>query len=173
MKRLIKDGAIVEDRWTHLDDAVPVPAEGDVIVSLARWMRDRATLAGRNGGIGVRLGGADSPSVLKDDLARLGVIALAFDTFKDGRAFSHARLLRERYRYTGELRAVGDVLRDQLFFMRRCGIDAFELRADRSAEDALAAFRELSVAYQGATDDRRPLSRRAHRPAAQSAAQPD
>ncbi len=163
MKRLIKDGAIGEDRWVHLADDVPAPAGTDVIVSLARWRTERETFTARNGGVGVRLGGADSPAELKDDLARLSVIALAFDSFKDGRAFSHARLLRERYGYTGELRAVGEVLRDQLFFMRRCGIDAYELRPDRSAEDALAAFREFSVTYQGAADDRRPLYRRAAR----------
>jgi uncharacterized protein (DUF934 family) len=173
MKRLIKDGAIIEDRWVHIADDAPLPADGDVIVPLARWMRERETLAARSGGVGVRLVGADSPAAIKDDLARLGVIALEFGTFKDGRAFSHARLLRERYGYTGELRAVGDVLRDQLFFMRRCGIDAYELRPDRSAEDALAAFRELTVTYQGASDDRRPLYRRAHRPAAHSAPHPD
>ncbi len=166
MPRLIRDGRVVGDGWRHLADDEEAPAGADVIVSLARWVRDRDALVGRNGGVGVRLGAADSPEAVKDDLARLGVIALAFDTFKDGRPYSHARLLRERYGYTGELRAVGDVLRDQLFFMRRCGIDAFELRADRSAEDALAAFRELSVTYQAASDDRRPLSRRAPRPAA-------
>jgi uncharacterized protein (DUF934 family) len=91
------------------------------------------------------------------------VVALEFGQFKDGRAFSLARLLRERYGYQGQIRAVGDVLRDQIFFMRRCGIDAFELRADRSAEDALDAFGEISVTYQAAADDRRPLFRRAQR----------
>ncbi len=167
MKRLIKGGEIVADAWIRLEDDATAPPGADVIVSLARWKAEREALAARNGGVGVRLDGADSPAELKDDLARLGVIALAFGTFKDGRAFSHARLLRERYGFKGELRAVGDVLRDQLFFMHRCGIDAYELRPDRSAEDALAAFRELSVTYQGAADDRRPLSRRAHRPSVQ------
>jgi uncharacterized protein (DUF934 family) len=165
MPRLIKDGAIVEDGWVHLADDAIAPDGADVIVSLKRWKDERETLSSRNGGLGVRLAGADSPAAIKDDLARLGVIALEFGTFKDGRAFSHARLLRERYGYRGELRAVGDVLRDQLFFMRRCGIDSYELRADRSAEDALAAFRELSVTYQGATDDKRPLYRRGLRAA--------
>jgi uncharacterized protein (DUF934 family) len=88
------------------------------------------------------------------------VIALEFDQFKDGRSYSLARLLRERYKFNGQIRAVGDVLHDQLFYMRRCGVDAFELRPDRSAEDALRAFKEFSVTYQAAADDTRPLYRR-------------
>jgi uncharacterized protein (DUF934 family) len=166
MARLIKDGAVREDGWVHLADDAPPPAEGDVIVPLARWRREREALARRNGGIGVRLGPADPAAAIAGDLARLAVVALEFGTFKDGRAFSQAALLRRRYRYAGEIRAVGDVQRDQIFFMRRCGIDAFELRSDRSAEDALAAFREFSVTYQAAPDDPRPLYRRAARGAA-------
>jgi uncharacterized protein (DUF934 family) len=166
MARLIRDGAIVEDGWMHVADDAALPSSGDVIVPLARWLRDREALTKRNGGIGVRLGPADPPAAIETDLPRLSVVALEFGTFKDGRGFSQARLLRERFRYAGEIRAVGDVQRDQIYFMRRCGIDAFELRPDRSAEDALAAFREFSVTYQAATDDPRPLYRRAARGAA-------
>jgi uncharacterized protein (DUF934 family) len=164
MPRLIRDGRVTDDGWVHLDDGAPPPERGDVIVSLARWRRDRDALAARDGGVGVRLSGADSPEAIKDDLARLAVVALEFGNFKDGRSYSLARLLRERYGYGGQIRAVGDVLRDQIFYMRRCGVDAFELRADRSAQDALAAFGEFSVTYQAAADDPRPLYRRVRRP---------
>jgi uncharacterized protein (DUF934 family) len=158
---VIRGERVVEnDPWVHLaDDAAP-PEGGDVIVSLTRWQKERDALTRRNGGIGVRLAGSDSPEAIKDDLARLQVIALEFGQFKDGRSYSLARLLRERYKFNGQIRAVGDVLHDQLFYMKRCGVDVFELRADRSAEDALRAFKEFSVTYQAAADDTRPLYRR-------------
>jgi uncharacterized protein (DUF934 family) len=163
MPRLIADGKVVDDRWVHVADGEPLPASGDAIVSLKRWRAERDALTSRKGGIGVRLAGGDALDAIAPDLPRLAVIALEFPSFKDGRAFSLARLLRERHGYKGQLRAVGDVLRDQIAFMRRCGIDAFELRADRSAEDALAAFGEFTVAYQAAADEKRPLFRRVHR----------
>ena len=81
------------------------------------------------------------------------IIALDFPTFKDGRSYSHARLLRERYKYEGELRAIGDVLQDQLFFMKRCGIDSFKVRDDKNIEEALKSFKDFSVRYQAAADD--------------------
>jgi uncharacterized protein (DUF934 family) len=85
---------------------------------------------------------------------------VSFPKFTDGRGFSTARLLRERYRYRGELRAVGDVLRDQLLFLARCGFDAFALRADQDPDAALAAFEDFTEAYQGGTDQPLPLFRR-------------
>lgn len=165
MPRLIAGGKVVDDGWTHIADDTPLPASGDVIVSLKRWLGERAALLARRGGVGVRLTGGDALDAIVSDLPRLPLIALEFPNFKDGRSYSLARLLRERHGYTGQIRAVGDVLRDQVAFMRRCGFDAFELRADRSAEDALAAFREFSVAYQAAADEKRPLFRRVQRAA--------
>jgi len=163
MPRVITGGKIVEDGWVQIADDAALPADGDVIVSLKRWVAEREALGARNGGVGVRLTGGDALDAILPDLPRLPVIALEFPNFRDGRSFSFARLLRERHGYKGQLRAVGDVLRDQIFYMRRCGIDALELRADRSAEDALAAFQELSVSYQAAVDDKQPLFRRVHR----------
>jgi uncharacterized protein (DUF934 family) len=163
MPRLIADGRVSEDGWLSLADDAPAPASGDVIVSLKRWLVERDALLARDGGVGVRLTGGDPLDAIVPDLPRFAVIALEFPSFKDGRSFSLARLLRQRHGYTGQLRAVGDVLRDQIAFMRRCGIDAFELRADRSAEDALAAFGEFTVAYQAAADEERPLFRRVSR----------
>ena len=163
MPRVIAAGKVTEDGWTTLADDAPAPADGDVIVSLKRWQAERDALVARKGRTGVRVSGGDALESLVPDLPLLPVIALEFPQFKDGRSFSLARLLRERYGYKGQLRAVGDVLRDQLLYMRRCGIDTFELRADRSAEDALKAFGELTVAYQASVEEKLPLFRRAHR----------
>jgi phosphoadenosine phosphosulfate reductase len=147
MSRLIKDRAFVEDPWRSAEPEGTLP-EGDLIVPLARFQAERDRLLGRNGGLGVRLGPTDDPAVLGKDLDRLGVIVLTFPTFTDGRAYSQARLLRERLGFKGELRAVGDVLRDQLPLMRRCGFDAFEIGPSVAADAALGAFDDYSVAYQ-------------------------
>lgn len=147
MRRMIRHGRIVEDHWLNVadDDALP---EGDVIVTEARWHAERRTLLASNGRVGVKIHGETDLSALEPDLDSLALIALEFPAFKDGRCLSQARLLRERFGYTGELRAVGDVLRDQLAYMARVGIDAFEVREDRSLEDALQAFQEFSGHYQ-------------------------
>ena len=151
---LIKNGRICTDDWRHLDDDAPLPGAGGVIVSLARWTAERDALVRRNAPLGIRLASSESAEDIAGDLGFFGVIALEFPTFKDGRAYSTARLLRERFGYTGELRAVGDVLRDQLAFMARCGFDAFEYAGKTPAEEALAAFDEISALYQPASDHR-------------------
>lgn len=155
---LIKDRAIIEDPWRHAAADGPLP-DGDVIVPLARYLAERDVLLARGGRLGVRLEPADDPAAIAPDLPRLDVVALAFPRFTDGRAFSHARLLRERHGYRGEVRAVGDVLRDQLLQMARCGFDAFELRPDKDPDDALAAFDDFSVVYQPATAGLEPRTR--------------
>ena len=160
MRSVIKHRRIVEDRWQHVADDADPPA-GPVIVSLARWRRERAALLERGEPVGVRLPNTANVADVAGDLPVLALVALEFPKFTDGRAYSQARLLRERYGYRGEIRAVGDVLRDQLFFMARSGFDAFELRADRSLEDALAAFDDFSESYQPAADQPLPLYRRA------------
>ena len=158
--RIIKGQEIVEDQWVHVEDEQPLP-EGDVIISLARWQAEKDTLIGRNqGGLGVRVSPDYHVEDIADDLEHFDVVALDFPVFRDGRAYSTARLLRDRYNYEGEIRATGDVLRDQLFYMFRCGFDAFEVRADRSIDDAIKAFSEMTVTYQPATDEPLPLWRR-------------
>lgn len=159
MRSVIKGRRIVEDGWRHLADDEELAA-GPVIVSLARWQRERETLVSRAEPVGVRVPNTADVTGLAEDLPKLAVVALEFPKFADGRAYSQARLLRERLNYRGEIRAVGDVLRDQLFFMARSGFDAFELRADRSLEDALTAFAEFSESYQPAVDQPQPLYRR-------------
>ncbi len=159
MGRIIKNRQIIEDPWRQVADDGELPA-GPVIVTLARWRRERATLAERDEPVGVRVPNTVNVADLADDLSRWPVVALEFPKFADGRAYSQARLLRERHGYRGEIRAVGDVLRDQLHFMARSGFDTFEVRADRSLEDALEAFGEFSVSYQPAADQPLPLCRR-------------
>lgn len=159
MERIIKNRQIIDDPWQFIADDAELPT-GPVIVSLARWNQDRAALLGRGGPLGVRWPNTTSVADWVSDLPHWDVVALEFPQFADGRAYSQARLLRERYGYSGEIRAVGDVLRDQLLYMARSGFDAFVLRADRSLEDALAAFGEFSECYQPAADQPLPLYRR-------------
>ncbi len=151
---LLKHGAIVDDPWIDLADDAAFPAAGPVIVSLARWQSERDTLIARGEKIGLRLPNTASVTETADGLAHVDLVALAFPKFNDGRAFSQARLLRERYRFPGEIRATGAVLRDQLLFMLRCGFDAFVV-ADASAVEAWSkATREIGVFYQPTGDGR-------------------
>jgi uncharacterized protein (DUF934 family) len=146
--------AVVDDSWVHLPDDADVPLEGRVTISLARWKAARQDLTGRNLPLGIRL---ESDERIDDILPQLNdfqLIALNFPNLNDGRHFTTARLLRERYHYGGQIRATGQVLRDQLDLMRRCGFDAFELPAGKDAAAALAAFGEISVVYQPAGDRR-------------------
>jgi uncharacterized protein (DUF934 family) len=157
--RVIKDRVIVDDGWVLLAPDASVPATGDVIVSLAQWNAGHDSFAGRAGKVGLLLKSDQEPEDIQA-LVQLSFIAIEFPRFTDGRGYTSARLLRERFRYKGELRAVGDVLRDQLFYMARCGIDSFALKAGKDIEGALEAFRDFSVTYQAAADDPRPLFRR-------------
>src|SRR3990172_6903375 len=152
MQVINKELQIVDDGWQLVADDLDLPG-GDVIVSFARWQKERDQLLARAGRLGLKVNGDTPVSAIVDDLPHLDLIALEFPKFGDGRCFSHARLLRERYGYAGELRAVGDVLRDQLYFMRRCGIDSFAVREDKNIEDALNAFKEFTIRYQPAADD--------------------
>ena len=158
MPQLIKGRAIVADAWTLLPvDATPgdVRAGVPTIVPLALWKAERPALLAR-GDVGVRLTPADDPGELAGDVAALPLIAVDFPQFTDGRGYSTARLLRERYSFTGELRAIGDVLRDQLFALEQCGFDAFAIRADRRAEDALVGFGDFTGVYAPTAKSPRP-----------------
>jgi uncharacterized protein (DUF934 family) len=169
MTQIIKHRAIVEDNWTvvrpaedgALPDAAALPA-GKVIVPLALWQGAREALvaAKSRDEIGVWLAGDSEPADIAADFDKLALIAIDFPVFRDGRGYSIARLLRERYGYKGELRAIGDVLRDQLRFYERCGFDSYALRADKDIHDALKAFTEFTEQYQGAFDEPSPLFRR-------------
>jgi uncharacterized protein (DUF934 family) len=170
MAIIIKDKRLAPDPWLRLEaaGAAPaIPAEGDVIVPLAVWQAERAALLARAGRIGICVNAHEEPSSFVEDLPHFGVIAVYFKSFGDGRGFSLGRLLRERYAYRGELRAVGDIFRDQLHFLAGCGFDAFELRPGEDPQEALSGFRVFSEAYQASTERPLPLFRR--RPSASAA----
>ncbi|MCZ6805084.1 MAG: DUF934 domain-containing protein [Proteobacteria bacterium] len=157
--RVIKDKAVVDDNWCllrELDSSSPIP-DGNVIYPFAYWQANRDEILKNNTTHAVRIDGAIETEALLDDLKHFSMIALDFPAFKDGRSYSHARLLRERYDYKGELRAIGDVLRDQLFFMQRCGIDSYEVREDKDIEDALKGLEDFTVRYQTAADGALPI----------------
>jgi uncharacterized protein (DUF934 family) len=149
---LVKDGALVTDTWTRIADDEALPGDGAVAVSLRRWQAERETLLGRNAPVGVYLSNIEPVEALVTDLARIAVVILDFPKYTDGRAYSQARLLRERHGYRGELRATGNVLRDQLLLMRRCGFDAYEVDA-RGAAGFAASMGAVTHAYQPATND--------------------
>jgi uncharacterized protein (DUF934 family) len=148
---LIKSNAFVENNFAHVADGEALP-EGAIVVSLKRWQAERDVLMGRNAPLGVCLTSDQSPEALGDDVHRFALIELEFPKFRDGRGYSWARLLRQRLGYKGEVRAVGDVLRDQWLFMSRVGVDAFEVRPGTRLEDFRAALSEQTVFYQPASD---------------------
>ena len=163
MQRLIKNGEIIDETWHLLDKDATLDGlsnSEDLIVPLGLWLEHAHALKARDGGLGVWLDSDEQVEAIAEDLQYFQVVALNFPVFSDGRSYSNARLLRDRYQYPGEVRAIGDVLRDQLFFMRRCGFDAFALRADRNPEEALESFNDFSNTYQSATDQPLPLFRR-------------
>jgi len=179
MAKLIKNGRIVSDDWRilALDEdetavAAVVPA-GRVLVPLAVWHARRDELVARadGGELGVWLESDEGPEALADDLAHFAVIGVNFPKFANGRGYSTAALLRTRYGYTGELRAIGDVLRDQFNYLTRCGFDALLPRADKytdaQLEAALASVGDFTEPYQASALHPQPLFRRVERPAPQ------
>jgi uncharacterized protein (DUF934 family) len=167
--QIIKGRAVVADDWSVLrlaegetPESVAVPA-GKIIVPLTVWQAQRDTLLGRtgaNGQLGLWFASDEQAHTAKDDLDKFAVIAVDFPKFSDGRGYSIAFNLRKRLGYTGELRAIGDVLRDQLFQMHRCGFDAYATRQDRSIHDALKGLTVFSETYQASVDQPLPLFRR-------------
>jgi uncharacterized protein (DUF934 family) len=148
---LIKNGTFIDNTFAHVADDEP-PPEGAIVVSLKRWQAERDALAARNVPLGIRLSSDQSPEALGPDVHHFALIELEFPKFRDGRGYSWARVLRQRLGFAGEIRAVGDVLRDQWLFMSRCGVDAFEVRPGTRIEDFRAALGEQTVFYQPASD---------------------
>lgn len=149
--QLIKNGEFIEDSFVAVGDEDTLP-DGPVIVSLERWQAEREALSARNTPLGVRLKSGQEPSVIADDLDKFSVVALEFPAYRNGRAYSYARLLRERYGYKGELRAVGNVLRDQFQFMIRCGFDALEVSDKITPEIWAECSNFFSHYYQPGAD---------------------
>ncbi|MGP9831287.1 MULTISPECIES: DUF934 domain-containing protein [Marinobacter] len=158
------DGSIRNDSWV----VVERPAEGEslnvaagqpALIPADLWLAGYEHYAGRDD-IGVWFDSHDEPEMLGEKVKELPLIAVNFPRFVDGRGYSIARLLRERFGYQGELRAIGDVLLDQLQFMKRCGFDSYVLRADKDINKAARCLNFFSQAYQAATDTDQPLFRR-------------
>ena len=153
MPRLIKDAKIVEDQWLPLepDNHSPRPQH---ILSLAQWETQESRT-----GSAVQLEADQPPTPLLEDIEDLALVAINFPALGDGRGFSYARELRERG-YKGELRAVGNFMRDQLYYLKRCGFNAFQFADETQLEAALSSLDEFSEHYQAASDEPRPLFRR-------------
>lgn len=151
---LTERGELRQDEWRHLDDREPVPEADAVTVSWARWQESDAALSARRSRLGLRLPNTAPVERLAAAVGRLDLVVLEFPKFTDGRAYSQARLLRGRLGFEGELRASGEVLRDQLLFMRRCGFNSFVVGERAVREDWAKAFGEFDVFYQPAQDER-------------------
>ena len=164
--QLIRDGKLFDDEWivVQADGVLPAPTGAPTLFPLSVWLERRSELLAEKTAsgnlIGVWLAPTDEPSVLAADLATLDLIAVHFPKFTDGRGYSSASLLRQRYGYTGELRAFGDVGRDQLFYLTRVGFDSFLISEGRDAAVALSAFNDFPEVYQSANDQALPLFRR-------------
>jgi uncharacterized protein (DUF934 family) len=151
---LIKNGRVVEDRYVRILDDAPIPDGVPVIVPAARFLADAEDILRRDAPTGVEWPNNRKVAELEAYLDRLAVVVLAFPNFKDGRGYSQARQLRERYRFAGELRAAGQILRDQFLFLVRAGFDALEVKKPADAEVFAATLARYSVFYQPAGDPR-------------------
>jgi uncharacterized protein (DUF934 family) len=172
MSKIIKDRAVVDDDWEILQlseddsaDAIVVP-EGKIIVPLKVWQLQRENLLDRaknRADISVWFSSNEQAKELHSDLSLFTLLAVDFPKFADGRGYSIAYNLRTRFNYAGELRAIGDVLRDQLFYMQRVGFNSFAVRADKNIHDAIKGLTDFSEKYQSSVDEKNPLFRRAER----------
>jgi len=160
--QIIKDQKIVDDCWQHLTEEVNITnlPDGNIIVTLKTWKTAKESLIARSSSLGIKLSSDELLPEILDDLNFFELIALDFTPYKDGRHFSTARLLRERHNFKGEIRATGDVLRDQLLYMQRVGFNTFELGPNQDPEAALSAFNDFSTAYQSTANQNLPAYQR-------------
>jgi uncharacterized protein (DUF934 family) len=154
--KLIKSGAYAQDVYASVGDDAALP-DGPVLVSLARFQKERDALLARNTPVGVRLQASENPELLGQDVQHFALIALEFPKFRDGRAFSWARMLRTRLGYTGEIRAVGDFLYDQVNYQKRVGFDAWEVPDHFTIEMFNRALTEMTNVYQPSTDGKKTI----------------
>lgn len=162
MPKLIKHGAVVEDDYTLVEPTeagLELPA-GNVLVKLATWLQHKGQISQHGGLKGVLLAPDEFAEAVAADLDQLNLIAVDFPAFADGRGYSTAYLLRTRYGFKGELRAVGDVIKDTIFYQSRCGFDSFVVRADKDVDVALRGLKDFSESYQASADQPTPLFRR-------------
>ncbi len=149
--QIIKDQQIVDNTWTFItDDNEPI--NGDIIVSPSRWHKEKAQILKLKGKKGLRLSSTDKIEDIADDLEHISLIELDFPAFTDGRGFSQARLLRGRYHYQGEIRAIGGYMIDQIFYLKRVGVNAFQLENEKELPLALSCMNDFTVNYQTSTN---------------------
>jgi len=146
--QIIKDKQIIDNAWTFVDDETEVNDTGNITVSLQRWISAQQQLLNRTGKVGVRFRPTDNSDLIADALQGLELIELDFPGFGDGRLFSHAQLLRSRYGYQGEIRAVGNYLPDQVYYLSRVGVNAFQLADPNQAPLVISGLNDFSVNYQ-------------------------
>jgi uncharacterized protein (DUF934 family) len=151
---LVKNGKIATDIYLHVADGAEIPADGAILVPASRFLEDPEALLKRPGKVGVVWPNNRELDELVPYLDRLAAVALVFPSFRDGRAYSQARLLRERYRFQGELRATGQVLRDQFVFMLRAGFDALDVKKEKDADAFAETVKRYTVFYQPTGDGR-------------------
>tara|TARA_R110002072_G_scaffold172728_4_gene327052 strand:+ start:26374 stop:26859 length:486 start_codon:yes stop_codon:yes gene_type:complete len=160
MPKLIKQSVVIENIWKKLDtDFDENISNQAVLVPLDRFIENPDLVIG-NAQAGVWLDSDQGPGALEPFIEKLALIAINFPKFVDGRGYSYARILRDRFNYQGELRAIGDVLHDQLFYLKRCGFDSFAIREDKDVDSAKSGLSAFTETYQGATDQPQPLFRR-------------
>jgi len=157
-RRLLRNGQIVDDEWSYLAEASGNAAAA-LILTFAEWQNEREKWLSVDRRLGVVLQPVHRVELLAPDIARFDLIGAEFSGPSEGRGYSQARLLREHWKFSGELRALGYVRRDQLFFLARCGFNSFEL-ADADLKDAAAALSTFSTAYQPSNDAGLPLKLR-------------
>lgn len=160
MPQVLKDNCVVEDNWTVLaEDADRLP-KGDLLLSYSQWQTFADQIDSHDGDIGVIIEGNSDIEEIIEPLLDLPVIAINFPIFADGRGFSTARLIRERYNYLGEIRAIGGFIRDQLYLLKRCGFNAFQFTEENELSDAAESLKDFSENYQVSVDQENPLFRR-------------
>lgn len=145
--KIIKDQQIVEDSWQFPADGDPLPT-GNICLSIARWQQEKTALQNHKGKLGILVQPEDSLAPIAGDLTQIDLVAINFPAFTDGRGFSHARLLRSQYGYSGEIRAVGQFITDQVCYLAQTGFNSFSLADTDRLTAALASMNDFSVSYQ-------------------------
>jgi len=164
MPKLIKNNQVIDDSWQLITKDAELPADDiaagkHLILPLQLWQENTEKLQNKKN-IGLWLDSDQAPNEIESYCNSIPLIAINFPVFSDGRGYSYARQLREYFDYQGELRAIGDILKDQLFFYQRCGFNSFALREDRDAEQAISSLTDFSVSYQSANDSAVPVFQR-------------
>ncbi len=153
--KIIKDKKIIEDNWTHFTDDEEIKNgdnDNNITVSLSRWKNEKIALVNHKGELGIRLSPADNVEEIADQIQNLSLIALEFSVFTDGRSFSQARLLRSQYGFKGEIRAMGNYMPDQIFYLSRVGVNSFQLEDPEKLPLALSTIEDFTVKYQASTN---------------------